>query len=80
MALLIERLPSFHVGYHHGRASSPAGDIRQLNLGCIGVVHFHGSLTDLLRRWQQAADDAVRNRAAMWAMAETIGSDSEAPQ
>ena len=78
MALLIEKLPSFHVGYHCGRASDPAGTIRSLHLGWIALVHFHNSLTDLLQRWQRTADDAVHARAEMWITAETIGTNREA--
>jgi hypothetical protein len=77
MAILLERLPRFHVGYNCGRATDPAGTIRQLNLGWLAFVHFHGSLTDLLKRWQRTADDAVRERAEMWVNAETIGTDGE---
>lgn len=77
MALLIETRRPFHLGYHRGRASDPAGTIRTLNVGWIAIIWFRGSLVALLQRWQRAADEAVRQRATMWRDADTIGSKGE---
>jgi hypothetical protein len=78
MAILIERLPGFSVGYNRARASYPDGDIISLHLGWIGMTHFRASLTDMLDRWKRVADDGVQRRAEMWINAETIGTDREA--
>lgn len=77
MAIIIEALPTFHLGWHHGRASYPDGDIRTLHLGWIAILHIHGSLTDLLQRWKQVADEGVERRVEMWKTAETINADGE---
>jgi hypothetical protein len=79
MALLIERLPTFHIGYHRGKATDPAGTVREVHLGWLAVTHFHGSLKDLLQRWQRTADDGVRELAERWINAETVGTDGEMP-
>ncbi len=79
MAILIERIP-FHIGFNHARASYQNGDIISLHLGWVGLTHFHGSLVDLLERWQSVADDGVRERAERMILAELIGSDEEDEQ
>jgi hypothetical protein len=76
MAILLERIP-FHVGYHHAKASYPDGDITSVHLGWLSLTHFHGSLVDMLERWQRTADDAVAEAAERMIRAELIGSDEE---
>jgi hypothetical protein len=77
MAIIIERLSRWHVGYHRGKATGPAGSARELHLGIIAIVWFRGSLRVMLMQWQQLADVAVQERAQRWIAAETIATEKK---